>query len=168
MAVGIALPRFHVQEIARQGASVILRGTVSSTGVGQETWIGDRYLGYLKRGDFLAPGRWHAAPGGWDFTLEREEDLGEINGARDMEVLDGYWGERAELVLDTGIVWKADRWTTPGDHDHCAICWATIADRDNADHFVATTGARVCCACHRDHVGRRGLGFIHPYGTPRD
>ena len=166
--MSIALPTFHVQDIARRGSSVTLRGTVSSTGVGLETWIGDRYLGYLKRGDFLAPGRWHAAQGCWDFALERHEHLGEINGAQNMEVLDGYWGERVELVLNTGITWTAERWTKAADHDHCAICWATIAAVENADHFVATTGERVCAECHHNHVGRRELGFIYPRGGSRD
>jgi hypothetical protein len=96
-------PTFRVTEITRDDSRVALEGTVSVTRVGRETWVGDRHIGCLKRGAFLAAGRWHGAGNRWRFVLDRPEHLSELEGAAALEVLDGYWGKRAELVLDQSL-----------------------------------------------------------------
>lgn len=153
-------PTFLVMEIARDDSRVALQGNVSVTRVGRETWVGDRHIGYLKRGAFLAPGRWHDGGNRWSFVLDRPEHVSELEGAPALEVLDGYWGERAALVLDQSLVWHKDRWTDAADHDHCAICWASISTQENGEHFAAGCGDRVCAPCYRNYVSKRALGFI--------
>lgn len=153
-------PRLRVMEIARDDSRVAIEGTVSVTRVGRETWVGDRHVGYLKRGDFLAPGRWHDGGDRWSFVLDRPADVSELEGASELEVLDGWWGASAELVLDQSLIWNTCQWTEAADHDHCAICWATISTHENGKHFAAERGGRVCAPCYRRFVGKRSLGFI--------
>jgi len=80
-------------------------------------------------------------------------------GSSEFDVLDGYWGDRAALVLDSCLAWVPDEWTQADDHDHCAICWAHIYVTENRDHFASSTGKRVCAACY-DYVRSRSLDFI--------
>lgn len=81
-----------------------------------------------------------------------------------LEVLDGYWGDRADLVLDTSLIWNRHQWTDAADHDHCAICWATISTQEKSEHFAARYPEgrrdRVCAPCYHNYVSKRALGFI--------
>ena len=159
-------PIFRLTEAETSCAQPKLVGSLDSTRFGPETWVDDRYLGYLKRNEIFVPGRWHRVAGHWEFVLQNPSDVDRLVGVSEFEVLDGYWGERAELVLGTSIRWAEAVW--PGDHgqehDHCGICWATIMDRDNREHYRASTGERVCMSCYREFVQRRNLGFIVPSG----
>lgn len=153
-------PMFCVMAVARDDSRVTLRGSVSFTRVGRETWVGDRHVGYLKLGTFLASGRWHAGGDCCGFVLDRSEHLSELDGTPTLEVLDGYWGERAELVLDESVTWSASSWTDAADHAHCAICCTTVSTQENREHFAAGRGDRLCAACYRNYVSKRALGFI--------
>lgn len=153
-------PKFRIAETVATDTVVKLIGTITATQWCGQRWIGERYYGYLKHGDFLAEGRWAALNDRWEFTLARPTDVEGLDGASEVDVLDGYWGERAALVLDSGATWGAETWPADEDHDHCAICWAKIWERENREHYSASDGVRVCPACYRSFVERRDLGFI--------
>ena len=133
---------------------------MSSTALGSETWVADQYLGFLKHGDSLFPGRWHSAGENWKFALDKSQTNEALPASDEFQILDGYWGERVELVLNTNVAWQPERWEVQDDHDHCAICWATISSIENQTHFAASTGERVCNACYEGYVRTRALTFI--------
>jgi hypothetical protein len=153
-------PVFRVGRVVSAESRARLSGAVTATRRGSETWIGDKHWGYLKRGDLLVRGRWHAASDHWEFVLEQGADINLLEGATEVEVLNGYWGERAQLVLATSLSWQSDVWLDEADHDHCAICWATINVFTHREHFRASSGERICACCYGDYVKRRSLAFI--------
>ena len=157
-------PTFNVIERRANDDGVSLFGTVSSTQFGNATWIGDRYLGFLKHGDVLIHGRWHMHGERWQFRVDASETNEQVPAGNLFQILDGYWGQRAKLVLDRNIVWRPEQWQDQDDHDHCAICWATISSSGNQAHFAAPTGERVCNACYDAYVHTRALAFI-PVGA---
>jgi len=99
--------------------------------------------------------------------------------------LDGYWGERAELVLDRARAWRREAFvarpaTRVGnairrstsaddprsvlvdgwDHEHCAICGEKIGTGGVAEGFRSSHEETwLCEACH-SHVVARSLDFI--------
>src|SRR5258707_171182 len=156
----MSFPTFDVTEQRMDDGKAVLLGSVSSTEAAGNTWVADRYLGYLKHGDSMVYGRWHSADDIWKFVVDKSQNTSALADANEFEILDGYWGERAELVLNRGITWRPDRWTKTDDHDHCGICWATIAVTQNENHFLATTGQRVCASCYQAYVRPRALDFI--------
>jgi len=77
--------------------------------------------------------------------------------------LDGYWGERAELVLDATRTWResdfhprdaistgSERFPGGWDHEHCSICWSKIDRGGKGAGFVsgANDSDWVCGECH--------------------
>jgi hypothetical protein len=104
--------------------------------------------------------------------------------------LEGYWGERAALVMDRGRKWRrrpfapTDAVTVtkggrammpkrlpahpggshvrPGgwDHEHCAICGKTIGHAGELQGYVDSTGTWVCARRHSEYVAQRSVGFI--------
>lgn len=153
-------PNFHIESIERAVPRPRLTGRPSSQTFGSHKWIDDGWIGYLRYGTRLVPGRWRAAGDAWQFTLRRAADLEALEGVSEVEALDGYWGERAELVLSEDLTWGPAEWRKAADHDHCAICWATISIPENQHHFRASDGSRVCSACYHGYVRVRSLGFI--------
>lgn len=151
------LPRFHVREI--EHVPLRLVGDLSSTRYESETWVQAGWLGYLRVGNQLIRGRWAEAGSRWAFSPENASALTSVGSLREFDVFDGYWGERASLVLDQTLSWREAVWTDPNDHDHCRICWATIAAHENARHFAASPALRVCAACHVSHVQPHEIGF---------
>jgi hypothetical protein len=156
----MSFPTFHLSEQRMVDGKVALLGSVSSTEAAGNTWVADRYLGYLKHGDLMFYGRWHYADDIWKFVFDKSQDISALADVEVFEILDGYWGERAELVLNRAVSWRPDRWTKTDDHDHCGICWATIAVAQNENHFLATTRQRVCAPCYQAYVRLRALDFI--------
>jgi hypothetical protein len=104
--------------------------------------------------------------------------------------LDGYWGEQAEIVLDSRLKWEyrpfipsdAICFANAGgsiatqaadaplggtivaggwDHEHCVVCMETIGAGGLAEGW--TTGGEhwVCPSCYRDYVEARSLDFIN-------
>ncbi len=160
-----SLPTIRITDIVRDQPRVSVIGVLSSTKMGREVWVAERYLGFLKLDDLLVAGRWHEHGDRWEFVLEDGEQVDEFAGVTELEVMGGYWGGLAELVFDTRLEWREDRWSDPDDHDHCWICWATIATTENREHFVATpTSERVCKPCYQAFVSKRSLGFLETLG----
>lgn len=103
--------------------------------------------------------------------------------------LDGYWGERAELVLGAARTWcetafqpaDAVRFKTPHgefwrrasdvepadgtlisegwDHEHCSICWEKIGCFGQASGFLSEDDW-VCGECFRQFVSPKSIAFV--------
>jgi hypothetical protein len=73
-------------------------------------WIGDGRIGYLRVGEGrLVQGRFrHVDPGSGmcSFFPDDPRRLAELRPGLSCLFLDGYWGERAELVLDENRPWQ--------------------------------------------------------------
>ncbi|TMA33075.1 MAG: hypothetical protein E6J87_11175 [Deltaproteobacteria bacterium] len=151
------LPRFRVHRIEEDPLRLV--GEVSATEYQSETWIHAGWLGDLRVGNHFIAGRWSEAGTSWAFAPEDPHARDKIGEARDFEVFEGYWGERASLVLDESLDWHGSSWSDPIDHDHCRICWATINSQENAQHFAASENLRVCPRCHSSYVQRRSIDF---------
>jgi hypothetical protein len=123
-------PRFH---IIRRDAGEIL-GSVTSTTFGTETWVRDECLGCLMAEETFIFGRWHkggyARRNFWAFVPDNPDVTETLLPNTEWAVLDGYWGERAELVLDTTRKWQKSLYDD-SDHDHCAICCETVGKAVN-------------------------------------
>src|SRR5437899_4102055 len=100
------LPQFRVSEYGPMEARVVA-GSVTATTHGGETWVGEGWIGYLKAdGDHLVRGRWRQRGQLWAFEPDDEEDVQAIRTQPQWMILDGYWGARAELVLDRDRQWR--------------------------------------------------------------
>jgi hypothetical protein len=158
-----AIPRFRV--LRREPSKGSLVGQVTTERVCEEIWIGDRYIGYLIIEDALIEGRWHRVEEGWSFIAGSFEAL-PSKLPQECSVLDGYWGQRAELVLMTAPVeWVWTAWTDADDHEHCSICWATIYTGAPDYLLHPSTGAACCVPCYDAYVVPRDLSFIEPRGS---
>jgi len=97
-------------------------------------------------------------------------------------LLDGYWGDLAELVLNVALVWQKvkfeprdssihhpdgttetsqDGW----DHEHCRICSQNISmlEADNKYGYVNQNDDWLCESCYQKYVLRKSLDFINPH-----
>lgn len=151
------LPRFRVRKIEQQPVRLI--GELSSTHYGSETWVQAGWIGDLRVGNRFVTGRWSEAESEWAFSPENASALETIGAAREFPVFEGYWGERAEVVLDESLNWSESTWSDPTDHDHCRVCWATISSEGNTLHFAASPTLRVCPACYSSFVRPRSIDF---------
>ena len=91
------------------GATAGLVGSLTRTTHGREDWVGDEWIGFLKSDAKLVAGRWHRRGDLWEFVPEDPDHLKALVAQPEWEVLDGYWGERAELVLDQTRRWDRAR-----------------------------------------------------------
>ena len=180
------LPQFQVRESGTTEPGAVV-GSVTAMGYGRETWVGAGWIGYLKsEDDHLIRGRWRQRGELWAFEPDEERDVQAIRAQQHWVILDGYWGERAELVLDRNRQWRKVRFeptdaiklegrTTQGtqpelsdreivesgwDHEHCAICWETIGTGEHATGYLSPPETWVCHTCYGEFVERRSLGFI--------
>jgi hypothetical protein len=98
------------------------------------------------------------------FTCKNEIEASSLQLGTAYRYFDGYWGERARLVLDPGLTWGEHDFVqkASNDHDHCAICWATISMIENTNHMRSSSGAAICHGCHQGYVLRRSIDFIVP------
>jgi hypothetical protein len=151
------LPHFRVLKVEQDPLRLI--GDLSSTRYGSQIWIQSGWLGDLRIGSRFLTGRWSEAGACWAFSPDDQNALESIAEVRDFEVFDGYWGERAELVLDESLNWREAIWSVPDEHDHCRICWGTIDSAENTSHFAASAQLRVCPACHSSYVQPRNIDF---------
>jgi hypothetical protein len=152
-------PRFH---IIRRDAGEIL-GSVTSTTFGTETWVRDECLGCLMAEERFIFGRWHkggyARRNFWAFVPDDPAVIERLLPDTEWAILDGYWGERAELVLDTTRKWQRSLYDD-SDHDHCAICWQTLGQGGQPDGYVSEDATWICCRCYESFVAPRSLDFI--------
>jgi hypothetical protein len=183
---GLTYPSFTVTAVS-DGGDAVVYGHLSRTWHGRENWVSDHWLGVLVRDKQAVAGRWKASPEGWVFLLEDSAALGAFEPGARWDVLDGYWGERAEIVLDASRRWHettfapsdavefrggGTRWQMSAadvagggvveggwDHEHCAICWETI-DADRPEAYFSEPNKWVCKECFEAFVRQRSLGFI--------
>jgi hypothetical protein len=182
------LPHFHVTDEQPTRDAVV--GSISTVSPGSKTWVGEGWIGYLMSPSMLIPGRWHRHHELWAFTPERPGDIASIRGQHEWSVLDGYWGERAELVLDRDRKWRRTRFeptdavrtSEPGgavlmrssgagtdegelvksgwDHEHCALCWEKIGPAGQTEGYRSPPHTWLCERCYVEYVAKRSLEFI--------
>ncbi len=158
-------PRFHVTR--REERAVCLVGTVSALRVGAETWVGDGHLGYLFDGESLVRGRWGGTESSWRFVPTGGRAESALPNLEQYVILDSYWGQLAEIVLDREHRWTGAVWPDPVDHGHCALCWSTI-DARNPPHHDNRKGSIVCPRCHDRYMEQGSLDFIRPRPARED
>jgi hypothetical protein len=151
------IPWFQVRTVEASPARLI--GSLSSTRYGKDIWVKAGWLGNLRVGDRFVSGRWSKAGLRWVFSLSDATELELVGQSRWLQAYDGYWAERAELVLNKALVWALANWQEPPEHDHCAICWATICVQENAVHYMAKPNYRVCSACYAAYVQPHNINF---------
>jgi hypothetical protein len=172
------LPLFRVEGTGLGEAGGII-GTVTRTTHGRESWIGDRWIGYLVMGTRLVAGRWHARGNNWEFV---PDDLNLVEGVLahpESEVLDGYWGERAELVLDETSSWIKARFQPtdavrthgpggvllrPDDSSPPATGEANAGSETSAAEVVPDGWDHEHCAICWEKIGAGGQvdGYVNP------
>lgn len=117
--------------------------------------------GYLFREKPVLEGRWHFRKDRWEFEVTEVLDgTLEILAGQTLEVLDGYWGERAQIALDEALEWHEEHYDDVDDHTHCSICWATTATTENSRFMVSSVLDTLCMDCYVGYVLPRNLGFI--------
>jgi hypothetical protein len=182
-------PRFRLVQNELSETGEVL-GLVTATTYGQETWIDDRWIGYLVADTHLIRGRWNRRDDLWGFVPDKPGALQAPVASSEWMVLDGYWGGRAEIVFDRGRQWqrarfevadavrfkqgssvymkKADDSHPEGselveggwDHEHCEICLATLGPDGQPEGYVSEGATWVCEHCYAAYVQRRSLEFI--------
>lgn len=96
-------------------------------------------------------------------------------------LLDGYWGNLVELVLNTSIIWKRVKFE-PSDsiihhpdgrveivkdgweHEHCEICSQTISQykmNKNSYSYVSKKDNWLCESCYEKYVQEKSINFIN-------
>jgi len=150
-------PRFH---IIRRDAGEVL-GSLTATTYGSEAWVGDGHIGYLMADDKFIFGRWHKRGDSWAFIPDDSRVIEILHPDADWVVLDGYWGERAELVFDANRKWQKALYQE-SDHNHCAICWQTLGQGGQPQGYVSKDTTWICCGCYESFVAPRSLDFIPP------
>ena len=101
-------PTFQVTERVPTETPGILGKITRTTHAGQP-WVGDRWLGFLMAEGRLVAGRWYQRGDLWEFGPDHVDDLATITARPEWDVLEGYWGEGAELVLDQARRWTKER-----------------------------------------------------------
>lgn len=182
------LPVFTIVE--HHSAEHVVVGALSDTSYADQTWVSDGWIGFLLSGDALVPGRWHAREDLWAFAPATPEAIDSLSVDQKWTVLDGHWGERAEIVLDVSREWRMRHfepsdavrvrgpkasWLAPAsdsgagnggliqggwDHEHCAIDWETIGVGGQPDGYFSEPDTWVCQRCYRRFVEPRSLDFI--------
>jgi hypothetical protein len=180
------LPRFSVTAIQSGRGS----GRFEPSPLIGEHWIGCIYVG---DGKFLW-GRFVAvdhAQHTCDFQPDDPTAMCLLRAGGSYPYLDGYWGERAELVLDPertwreaefqladavqvpsaqGVLWTRSSEAAPAggdlvpdgwDHEHCSICWEKIGRGGAGVGFVSGADDWVCVGCYHRYVASRSLAFVN-------
>ena len=145
-------PKAIIKNIQNNPDHVTLFCDVNKTTFKNQNWLGNNYCGYLMKNDKLISGRWHYSDiNGWSFRTS-DIDASVIQREEILECIDGYYGERDELMLDTSLKWNRAEFVTKGnwDHDHCGICWAKIDElnsESNKAHMISNKKDLVCLKC---------------------
>jgi hypothetical protein len=164
-------PRFRISRIETTGAV----GSVTATHYGQQRWVEDQVHSFLLSDRRVIFGRWYAKQGCWIFSPEVATAIHALAPGSEWDILDCYWGERAEIVLDQHRGWtrtrfvpsEAQRFDSQGqsagegiwDHEHCALCWKTIDDH-SPEAYVDDQDEWLCTDCYVRFVLPRSLDFI--------
>ena len=154
-------PIFTIAKVVEGEKGLGLVGSVSSEYCKNEKWLDDNWLGYLKDDESIFHGRWRSENDQWKFLVDLEDARGmDFNENQNFTVFDGYWGERVELVTNRNIQWQNAFYQEEGNHDHCAICWATLSERENQKHMRGDGEVAVCLSCFESYIKPRSFGFI--------
>ena len=108
------------------------------------------------------------------FQLDNPDELRLVEVGHSYPYFDGYWGERAAIVLDRRRDWKRERFvprdalnqfgqtiTGGWDHEHCAICWAKIGNGGEPEAFFDSAhDTWLCETCYTAYVKTASLSFI--------
>ena len=156
------LPTFTPEEVHELDQKVELAGSVSAEIYLGQNWIGERWIGYIGRvGMPPVRGRWFSDGDRWRFITDERRSL-DFHPDEPLQLYDGYWGERAYIVL-APMIWTEEQFVAKKDwdHDHCGICWGTIHS-DAPKHFRGSDRDIVCPDCYERYVVTRCLEFIQP------
>lgn len=156
------LPTFTPDQRAETDHTVELVGAVSTCVHFGQNWVGDSWIGYVGL-DGAPPvkGRWLSIGNQWKFITD-ERSAADFHLYEPLQVYDGYWGERAFIVL-ASLTWRRETFLAKKewDHEHCSICWETIASH-SPEYFLSNERDAVCPECYRRYVLTRSLDFIVP------
>ncbi len=82
---------------------------------------------------------------------------------KSMSVIDGYWGERIMLVLDTTMKWEKSEVTKQEDHEHCHICMGKIGN--GGERNTGWTGQGrfywICFECFGEYFETKSIEFVN-------
>ena len=81
-------------------------GVINETNYVDQVWISDGHYGFLFSGNRIVKGRWTSQGNQWSFKIENIEDALFCAGTSVFSILDWYWGERAEIVLNAALIWQ--------------------------------------------------------------
>ena len=152
-------------------------------------WIGEGWIGWVFSDEDrrAIPGRFrevNAYEATCVFVPDDANELCHLSSGTSLRYLDGYWGDRAELVLNKELRWSArvfeasdavrigsrvrkrdaletgEGTIVPGgwNHEHCEICWATLGPGTRM-----VTNQRdeiICVSCHEGYVATGSLEFV--------
>lgn len=182
-------PKFLVTQDEMVEAGEVL-GRASTTTYGDDLWVGDQRLGYLMADGAFIRGRWHQREDLWSFAPENSQSRPALSPNSEWTIFDLYWGERAELVLRSGRLWKYTQFhsmpairfasggtvymqkadgSKPGDgevveggwdHEHCRICWEKIGIGGQSSGYVSDDDVWACARCYERFIEPRSLDFI--------
>jgi len=180
------LPKFSIVAIADRDCS----GQFEPSKLIGEDWIGCLLLASerLVCGRFLSV---NVAARTALFRAASRDGVASLEAGKTFPYLDGYWGERAELVLDRTRDWRKARFTAqdaveyirdgqrmitrvgPGvpaggrvvaemwDHEHCAMCCSEIGQQRIADAWINAQAEWLCTTCYETYVVPRSLEFVN-------
>jgi hypothetical protein len=163
-----------------------LVGRVKTTNYGVEEWVENNHLGYLVSEEHFIKGRWTSDGDQWVFALENSDDSEFCKTVSTFYVFDGFWGEKAEFVLNSLRVWEKrifqasnglliGRLLTPTDltstetgeiiqngwdHEHCEIYGETIGRGGDPIGYFSAPNTWVCQKCFSSFVEPRSLDFV--------
>lgn len=168
------LPVFIVSSI--QPESPQLMGEVS-----RWDWVGEGHFAYLYLDDDqIVEGKFRNVNESSNlaaFAFSQPDSVPKITSGASIPFFDGYWGERAQIVLDRSLEWHETTFkpsdaiksypggrkeVIPGgwDHEHCAICWAKISQSENPIFKKSNQDDYVCLDCYANHITPRNIDFI--------
>lgn len=178
------LPHFRILEVEHKDPADY-RGLFDCT-----LRLGEGWHGYLvNESDAAAKGRFfsfHSAKRTSVFRPLASTETSSLKVGRSYTYVDGYWGERVELVLDTSESWSRTQFVprlyqlgrrflslpagqappspdwvlATWDHEHCEICCETIGQLAQPFGYESNTGKWVCEKCYSDYVEPRSVSFI--------
>jgi hypothetical protein len=153
-------PKVKILEILDEASGFFVLCRLDKVTFKNTKWIEDNRIGYLKRGHEFFEGRWHKSGENWSFTLKNKTDGANIKKNEIFECMEGYYGERAELVLSS-LRWEEKVWDNKKSHDHCDICWEAIGG--DGSYMKSSTNYSVCLNCYRTFVQTKNIDFVEKW-----
>lgn len=152
-------PVFTIVRISTDEKGQKLSGHLSSTTHDGHKWIDDDWVGFLADSSRFISGRWRKADDGWCFRPEKPTD--DLAEGRDYIAIDGYWGERIELMF-APFTWNPMSFVSieANSHDQCFFCWTTISDQENTSHMKSNSGEVACVDCFDRFIVPKSFDFI--------